>query len=81
MFGGLTGRIFLFGRAKGGLSAEGAKLIAKGKKPFTTRGLEERRKLPQRGLGQSPRNRCDFEHVKPKWINLWDPVNLAFLNN
>jgi hypothetical protein len=30
--------------------------IAEGKKPLTTRGMGERRKLPHRGLGRSPRS-------------------------
>src|SRR6218665_690029 len=32
----------------------------------TTRGSGERRKLPQRGLGRSPRNRRDFEQFSCK---------------
>jgi len=55
--------------------------IAEGKKPLTTRGMGERRKLPQRGLGRSPRNRDDFEHFKPKYSTFLDPGNLTFLNN
>ena len=50
------------------------------KKPFTTRGLGKRRKLPQQGLGQIPRNRHDFEHFLPKWSTFWDLVNLIFNN-
>ena len=38
--------------------------IAEGKKPLTTRGLGERRKLPQRGLRRNPRNRRDFERFR-----------------
>src|SRR6218665_985382 len=45
----------------------------------TTRGSGERRKLPQRGLGQSPRNRRNFEHFKPKWSTFWNTVNLRHL--
>ena len=55
--------------------------IAEGKKLLTTRGLGERRKLPQRGLGRSPRNRRNFEHFMPKWCAFWDVVNLIFFNN
>ena len=55
--------------------------IAEGKKPLTTRGPGERRKLPQRGLGRSPRNRPDFDYFKPKWSTFWDPGNLKVLNN
>ena len=55
--------------------------IAEGKKPFTTRGSGEHRKLPQRGLGQSPRNRRDFEHFIPERSTFWALVNLIFLNN
>src|SRR6218665_1393304 len=43
--------------------------IAEGKKPLTTRGPGGRRKLPQRGLGQSPRNRRDFEHFMPNGVH------------
>ena len=56
--------------------------IAEGKKSLTTiGGLGERRKLRQRGLGRSPRNRRNFEHFKQKWSTFLDPVNLTFLNN
>src|SRR6218665_2928998 len=61
VFGGLTGWEILFWGAKGGLSAEGAKLrLPKARSPSRLGGLEECRKLPQRGLGRSPRNRPDF---------------------
>src|SRR6218665_2183995 len=73
--------IFVWG-AKGELSAEGAKLrLAKARNPSCLGGLGERRKFPKRGLGRSPRNLRDFEHVRPKWNTFWDPVNLTFLNN
>ena len=52
--------------------------IAVGKKPLTTKGSGERRKLPQRDLGQSPRNRSDFERFMPKWSAFWDDVNIIF---
>ena len=55
--------------------------FAESKKPFATRGLGERRKLPQRGLGRSPRNRTDFEHFMPKLGPFWDLVNLRFFSN
>src|SRR6218665_1392922 len=77
--GGLTGRLFLFGGAKAGLSAEGAKRrLPKARSPSRRGGLGERRKLRQRGSGaepQSPRNRSDSEHFKPKWSTFLDPVN------
>src|SRR6218665_3469975 len=38
--------------------------IAEGKKPLTTRGLGERRKLPQRGLRRNPRKRRVFERFR-----------------
>ena len=43
--------------------------------------LGERRKLPQWGLGQIPRNKSDFEHFMPKLGTFGDLVNLRFLNN
>ena len=73
MFGGLTGRIFLFGGTKGGLSAEG-------KNPSRLGVLGSVVSSPT-GSGAeqlSPGNRRDFEHFKPKWSTFWDPV---FLNN
>src|SRR6218665_2320556 len=80
--GGYQGGNFYFGGAKGGLSAEGAKLrLLKARSPSRLGALGERRKIPQRGLGQSPRNQRDFEHFKPKWSTFSDPVNLTFLNN
>src|SRR6218665_995565 len=80
--GGLMGRLFLFGGANGGLSAEGAKLrLPKARSPSRLGGLRERRKLPQRGLRRSSRNRCNFEHFKRKWSAFLDPVNLTFLGN
>src|SRR6218665_4181726 len=49
-------------------SAEGAKLrLPEPRSPSRLGGLGERRKLPQQGLGRSPRNRRDFEHFKPKF--------------
>ena len=55
MFGGLTGRVFLVWGAKGGLSAEGAKLrLLKARSPSRLEDLGERRKLPQWGLGGAP---------------------------
>ena len=66
--GGLTGRIFLFGGLKGGLSAEGAKLrLPKARSPSRLGGLGERRR--------------DFEHFKLKRSTFWDPVDLTFLIN
>ena len=44
-------------------------------------GMGERRKLPQQGLGRSPRNRSDFEHFMRKLGPFWDLVNLRFINN
>src|SRR6218665_202963 len=41
-------------------------------------GLGECRNLPRRGLGQSPRNRRDFEHFIPKRCTFWALVNLIF---
>jgi len=68
--------------AKGQLSAEGAKLrLPKARNPSRLGGLRERCKLPQRGLGRSPRNRSNFEHFKSKWSTFWDPVKLTCLNN
>src|SRR6218665_1856162 len=73
--------IFVWG-AKWGLSAEGAKLrLPKARSLSRLGDLGERRNLPQRGLGRSPRNQRDFEHFNPKWSTFWDPVNLTFLNN
>src|SRR6218665_459167 len=63
-------------------SAEGAKLqLPKARSPSQLGGLGERRKLPQQGLGRSPRNRCNFEHFKRKWSAFLDLVNLTFLSN
>src|SRR6218665_3962398 len=83
VFGGLTlWEFFCFGGAKGGLSAEGVKLrLPKARNPSRLGSLGERRKLPQRGLGRSPRNRRNCEHFKPKWSTFWDPGNLTFSNN
>ena len=76
---GETGQVLLFRGLKGIKRRRRETAIAEGKKPLTTiGGQEERRKLPQRGLGRSPRNRRDFEHCKPKWSKFWDPVNLTF---
>ena len=48
-------------------SAEGAKLrLLKAKSPLRLGCLRERRKLPQLGLGRSPRNRSDFERFMQK---------------
>src|SRR6218665_3015512 len=64
--------IFVWG-AKGGLSAYNRKIgkchlqLLKARGSSRRGGLGERRKLPQWGLGRSPRNRRDFEHFKPKW--------------
>ena len=38
-------------------------------------------KLPQRGLGRSPRNRSDFEHLMRKLGPFWNLVNLRLINN
>ena len=81
MFGGANGAVFLFGGLMGIKSRRRETAIAEGKKPLTTRGVDERCKLPQRGLGRSPRNRRNFEHFKRKWSTFLDPVNLTFLNN
>src|SRR6218665_2782537 len=55
--------------------------IVEGKKPYRLGGLGERRKLPQQGLGRSPKNRRNFEHFMPKWSAFWDVVNLIYFNN
>ena len=56
--GGLMERVFLFGGARGGLSAEGAKLrLPKARSPSRLGGLGS--VVPTR-LGRSPRNRRDF---------------------
>ena len=61
-------------------SAEEAKLrLPKARSSSRLRGQGERRELPQRGLGQSPRNRSDFEHFMPKLSTFWDLVNLRLL--
>src|SRR6218665_555493 len=52
--------------------------IAEGKKQVTTMGSGERRKLPQWGLGQSPRKGRDFEHFMPTWSTFLALVNLIF---
>src|SRR6218665_3622234 len=75
---GLTGREFLFGEAKRGLSAEGAKLRLPKEEALTTRESRERRKLRQRGLGLRPRHRRDFEDFMPKLSTFFDPVSLTF---
>ena len=54
--------------------------IAEGKKPLTTRGSGERRKLPQWGVGRSPRKRRDFEHFVPKWSTFLALVNLIYIS-
>ena len=83
MFGGLTGRVFLFGGAKVGLSAEGAKMrLPKARSLSRLGGLRKHRKLSS-GSPQNaePQNRRDFEHFKPKCGTFWDSVDLTFLNN
>ena len=75
------GQVFLFGGLMGIKRRRRKTAIAEGKKPLTTRGLGERRELPQRGLGLRPRNRSNFEHFKRKWSIFLDPVHLIFLNN
>jgi len=63
-------------------SAEGAKLrLPKARSPYRLRGLGERRKLLQWGLGRSPRNRRNCEHFMPKWGAFSDVVNFLFCNN
>jgi len=57
MFEGLTGRVFLFGEAKGDYAPK-----AESKKTLMTRGSGERHKFPPRGMGRISRNRRDFEH-------------------
>jgi len=58
--GGLTGQVFLFGRAKRGLSAEGAKLrLPKARSPSRLGGLRECRKLPC-GSGAPPQKPTRF---------------------
>src|SRR6218665_1856907 len=37
--------------------------------PSRLGGLGERRKLPRRDLGRSPRNRRDFEHFMPNGVH------------
>src|SRR6218665_704333 len=67
VFGGLSGWDFLYWGAKGGLSAEGAKLrLPKARSPSLL-GAGGALYAPQRGLGRSPRNRRDFEHFKPNF--------------
>src|SRR6218665_1902543 len=55
--------------------------IAEGKKPLRLGSLTERRKLPQRGLGRSPRNRRDFEQFSCNMEYIWALPNLVFCNN
>src|SRR6218665_3383755 len=51
-------------------SAKGAKLrLPKARSPLRLGSLRERRKLPQVGLGRSPRNRRDFEHFMPNGVH------------
>src|SRR6218665_3166971 len=72
---------FLVGGGKGGTETRSREAaIAEGKKPLTTRGPEERRKPPQRGLGRSHRNRRDFEGFMPNLSTFCDPVNLTFFS-
>src|SRR6218665_3616415 len=53
-------------------SAEGVKLrLPKARSPSRLGGLGECRKLPQRGLGRSPRSRRDFEHFMQKWSTFY----------
>src|SRR6218665_3297268 len=63
---------FCWGGVRGIKRGRRETTIAEGKKPLTTRGYGERRKLPQRD---------DFEHFKPKYSTFLDLVNLTFLNN
>src|SRR6218665_3789443 len=78
---GYGGGFFCWG-GNGELGAEGAKLrLPKARSLSRLGGMGECRKLPQRGLGRSPRNRDDFEHFKPKYSTFLDPGNLTFLNN
>src|SRR6218665_2067129 len=63
-------------------SAEGAKLrLPKARSPLRLGSLMERRKLPQRGLGRSPRNRRDFEHFLPNGVHFGLLLILYFLKN
>jgi len=55
--------------------------IEKARSPYRLGGLGERRKLLQRGLGLSPRNRRNFTHFMPKWSAFSDVVNFLFCNN
>jgi len=43
----------------------------KARSPFRLGDLGERRKVPQQGLGRSPRNQRDFQHFMPKRANFW----------
>src|SRR6218665_2807292 len=68
VFLGLLGWEFLFWGAKGGLSAEGAKLrLPKARSPSLLGGWGEGLKPPGGGGGGPPRNRRDFEHFKPNF--------------
>src|SRR6218665_1578519 len=51
----------------------------KARSPYRLGGLRERRKFPKRGLGQSPRNRRNFDHFMPKWSAFLDIVNLIIV--
>ena len=63
-------------------SAEGARLrLPKAGSTLRLGSLGERRKLPQQGLGRSPRNRSDFEHFMLKLGPFLDLVNFRFFNN
>ena len=63
-------------------SAEGAKLpLPKARSPFRLGSLRERRKLPPRGLGRSPRHRSDFEHFLPNGVHFGLLLISYFLKN
>src|SRR6218665_4061715 len=64
-------------------SAEGAKLrLPKARSPSRLGGLEERRKLPQRGLGRSPiSRRYIFLTFYAKMEYIFGYVNFIFFSN
>src|SRR6218665_873127 len=51
------------------------------KKPFTTRGLGERRKLPSGVWGRAPETDTIFNNFLAKLSTFWVLVNLIFCNN
>src|SRR6218665_3759412 len=55
--------------------------IAERKKPFTTRGLGERRKLPSGVWGSAPETDAILNNFLAKLSTFWALVNLIFCNN